>query len=145
MKKKYISEIKRINYLTNELDSLYHKSSLKLGIADSVSIVLYTIYDSGNECLLTEIYKQSGISKQTVNSAIRGLEVDGILYLQQHTGRSKKVILTDKGKAYVQRTSVRLQQAEMDAFDTWTEEEISTYIRLMEKYAECFRLEIEKL
>lgn len=145
MKKKYISEIKRINYLTNELDSLYHKSSLKLGIADSVSIVLYTIYDSGNECMLTDIYKQSGISKQTVNSAIRGLEADGILYLKQHTGRSKKVILTDKGKEYVQRTSARLQQAEMDAFDTWTEEEIRTYIRLMEKYAECFRLKIEKL
>ena len=143
--KKYVSEIKRINYLTNELDALYHKSALKLGIADSVCIVLYTIYDSGNECLLTEIYKQSGISKQTVNSAIRGLEADGILYLQHHTGRSKKVILTDKGKEYVQRTSARLQQAEMDAFDTWTEEEISTYIRLMEKYAECFRLQIEKL
>lgn len=143
--KKHVSEIKRINYLSNELDSLYHKSSLKLGIADSVSIVLYTIYDSGNECLLTEIYKQSGISKQTVHSAIRGLEADGILYLQQHTGRSKKVILTDKGKEYVQKTSARLQQAEMDAFDTWTEAEISTYIRLMEKYAECFRQQIEKL
>lgn len=143
--KKHVSEIKRINYLSNELDSLYHKSSLKLGIADSVSIVLYTIYDSGNECLLTEIYKQSGISKQTVHSAIRGLEADGILYLQQHIGRSKKVILTDKGKEYVQKTSARLQQAEMDAFDTWTEAEISTYIRLMEKYAECFRQQIEKL
>lgn len=44
----------------------------------------------------------------TKNSAIRGLEADGILYLKQHTGRSKKVILTDKGKDYVQRTSERL-------------------------------------
>lgn len=33
----------------------------------------------------------------------------------------------------------------MDAFDTWTDEEVSTYIRLMEKYVDCFRQQIEKL
>lgn len=145
MKKNHIGEIKRINYLLNELEALYHQSSLKFGITDSVSIVLYTIYDSGNECLLTDIYKESGISKQTINSAIRALEADGILYLEQHNGRAKKVILTDKGRDYVQKTAARLYQAEMDAFDTWTDEEVSTYIRLMEKYVDCFRQQIEKL
>lgn len=145
MKKNHIGEIKRINYLSNELEALYHQSSLKFGITDSVSIVLYTIYDSGNECLLTDIYKESGISKQTINSAIRALEADGILYLEQHNGRAKKVILTDKGRDYVQKTAARLYQAEMDAFDTWTDEEVSTYIRLMEKYVDCFRQRIEKL
>ena len=145
MKKNHIGEIKRINYLSNELEALYHQSSLKFGITDSVSIVLYTIYDSGNECLLTDIYKESGISKQTINSAIRALEADSILYLEQHNGRAKKVILTDKGRDYVQKTAARLYQAEMDAFDTWTDEEVSTYIRLMEKYVYCFRQQIEKL
>ena len=145
MKKNHIGEIKRINYLSNELEALYHQSSLKFGITDSVSIVLYTIYDSGNECLLTDIYKESGISKQTINSAIRALEADSILYLEQHNGRAKKVILTDKGRDFVQKTAARLYQAEMDAFDTWTDEEVSTYIRLMEKYVDCFRQQIEKL
>ena len=145
MKKNHIGEIKRINYLSNELEALYHQSSLKFGITDSVSIVLYTIYDYGNECLLTDIYKESGISKQTINSAIRALEADGILYLEQHNGRAKKVILTYKGRDYVQKTAARLYQAEMDAFDTWTDEEVSTYIRLMEKYVDCFRQQIEKL
>ena len=145
MKKNHIGEIKRINYLSNELEALYHQSSLKFGITDSVSIVLYTIYDSGNECLLTDIYKESGISKQTINSAIRALEADSILYLEQHNGRAKKVILTDKGRDYVQKTAARLYQAEMDAFDTWTDEEVSTYIRLMEKYVDCFHRQIEKL
>lgn len=138
-------EIHQISYLTMKMDSLYHLSSLKLGITDSVSIVLYSIYDAGNECLLSDIYKESGISKQTVNSAVRGLEADGILYLEQYNGRSKRVVLTDKGKAYVQKTVARLYQAEINLFDTWTEDEISTYIRLMEKYADCFREQIEKL
>lgn len=138
-------EIYRINCLTMEMEALYHLSSLKLGITDSVSVVLYSIYVAGSECLLSDIYKESGISKQTVNSAIRSLEADGILYLQRHDGRAKKVILTEKGKGYVKKTAARLYQAEIDAFDTWTEEEIDTYIRLMEKYADCFRGQIEKL
>lgn len=66
--------IHRINYLTSEMDAVYHRASLKLGISDSVSLILYTIYDAGGSCLLSEIYKKSGISKQTVNSALRGLE-----------------------------------------------------------------------
>ena len=145
MKRSHLNEINRINYLTTEMESLYHLSSLKLGITDSVSIVLYSIHDAGNECLLSDIYKNSGISKQTVNSAIRSLEADGILYLEQYDGRAKKVLLTDKGIKYAQRTVARLHQAEMDAFDAWSEEEIGSYIRLMEKYVDGFRSQIEKL
>ena len=145
MDRNHRKKLHQINYLTTKMESLYHLSSLKLGITDSVSIVLYSIYDAGGECLLRDIYKSSGISKQTVNSAVRGLEADGVLYLEQHNGRAKKVVLTDKGRDYVQRTVARLYQAEINVFDSWTQEEISTYIQLMEKYADCFRQQIEKL
>lgn len=145
MKRDHTGEIHRINYLTSELQSIYHQSSVKLGISDSVSTVLYAIYDAGEACLLSDIYKNSGISKQTINSAVRGLETDGILYLEQHTGRSKKVILTDKGKLYVKHTVARLYQAEVDAFDSWTEGEISTHLQFLEKYVECLRQQIERL
>jgi len=145
MNRNHINEINRINYLSSELESLYHQSSLRLGITDSVSIVLYSIYDAGSECLLSDIYKNSGISKQTINSAIRSLEADDILHLVQYTGRSKKVVLTEKGKDFARQTVAKLYQAEQSAFDSWSEEEISTYIVLMEKYNDCFRRQIEKL
>jgi len=145
MKQNRYDEIHRINYLTSETEALYHQASLKLGITDSVSIVLYTIYDTGENCLLSDIYKKSGISKQTVNSAIRGLEADGILYLEQYTGRAKKIILTKKGKDYVKKTVAKLYEAEVQAFESWSTEEINTYIRLMEKYADSFRKQIGAL
>lgn len=145
MNRNHRNEIHRINYLTSEMESLYHQASLKLGITDSVSIVLYTIFDEGDGCLLSDVYKKSGIRKQTVNSAIRSLEADNILYLEQHTGRAKKILLTDKGKEYVQKTVARLYEAEVQALDTWSEEEINTYVRLMEKYADCIRQQIHKL
>ena len=145
MNQKRFDEIHQINYLTSEMEALYHQASLKLGITDSVSIVLYTIYNTDENCLLSDIYKKSGISKQTVNSAIRGLEADGILYLEQHTGRTKKIILTEKGKGYVNETVARLYEAEVRAFESWSIEEINMYIRLMEKYADCFRKQINAL
>lgn len=140
-----IRVINKINYLSSEIDALYHQASLKLGISDSVTIVLYTVYDAGESCLLSDIYKKSGISKQTVNSAIRGLEADKILYLEQYAGRAKKVVLTDAGRKLVKETVERLQKAEIQAFDTWSEEEVSTYIHLMEKYTHCFRKQIENM
>lgn len=74
MDQKRRTQIHRINYLTSEMESFYHQASLKLGVSDSVSMVLYTIYDTGESCLLSDIYKKTGISKQTINSAIRTLE-----------------------------------------------------------------------
>ena len=86
-------QIHRLNYLTSELDGLYHQASLQVGISDSVMRILYAIYDNGDSCPLQTICRQSGISKQTVNSAIRKLEEDGILYLAHFKGKNKKAIL----------------------------------------------------
>jgi len=142
---KHLNKIRKINYLISEMDALYHLASLKMGISDSVSIVLYTIYDSGNGCLLSDVYKKSGISKQTVNSAVRKLETEEILYLEQHTGRSKRIFLTDRGKTFVRETVARLYEAEAGVFDTWREEEVNTYINLMKKYADCLRQQVDRL
>ncbi len=145
MRVAHVDEIHQINYLTTEMGSLYHQISLKLGVSDSVGTVLYAIYDAGNVCLLSDIYKKSGISKQTIHSAIRSLEANGILYLESYSGRAKRVVLTDLGKEYVQKTAEQIYRAEMDAFETWTEAEISTYIRLMGKYVACFRQKVQNL
>lgn len=142
---KQSDRIRKINYLSSELDALYHRASQKLGISDSVSIVLYNIYEEGDGCLLSEIYKKTGISKQTVNSAIRGLERDGFLFLEPYKGHAKKIRLTEQGQSYIEQTVARLYQTECDAYQSWTEEEMSQYLMLMEKYNRCLREEIDKM
>lgn len=145
MHEENMHSIQRINYLSAEIESLYHQCSIKLGIADSVSRVLYMMYDTGENCLLSDIYKRTGISKQTINSAIRSLEASGVLYLVPYTGRTKRVVLTEKGKEYMAKTAARVYQAEINVFDAWSKEEVNTYIHLTEKYKECFRQQIELL
>lgn len=137
--------IHKINYLTSETEAAYHQASLRLGISDSISIILYTVYDLGEGCLLSELYKKSGVSKQTVSSALRKLEQEEILYLTQDKGRAKRVALTPKGREFVKTTAGRLFEAEGRAYDSWTTEEINTYLRLMEKYVACLRAEVEKI
>lgn len=145
MQPQRLNEIHRINYLTSEMDSIYHQASLRLGISDSVSIILYTIQDKGESCLLSDVYKSSGVSRQTVNSAIRRLEADGVLYLEPYAGRAKKIVLTNKGRDYIRQTVARLLEAEIRAFDGWSEDEIKTHISLMEKYTESLRRQIHQL
>ncbi len=145
MKKDIFEKIHRINYLNAEIDALYHTASLKIGLSDSASIVLYTIYDNGESCLLSDIYKQSGISKQTVNSALRKLESEGILILEHYRGKLKKVVLTDEGKEYVGVTVAKLFEAEKQAFESWSVKEIDLHIRLTEKYVETFREQVKRM
>ena len=145
MQPQRLSEIHRINYLTSEMDSIYHQASLRLGISDSVSMILYSIQDRGENCLLSDVYKSSGVSRQTINSAIRGLEADGMLYLEPYTGKAKKIVLTDKGRDYIRQTVARLLEAEIRAFDGWSEDEIKAHISLMEKYTESLRKQVQQL
>ena len=145
MSKKYRNEMHRINYLTSELESLYHQASIKFGICDSESIVLYSLLDAETDCLLSDIYKYSGVSKQTINSAIRKLESKEMIRLIPINGKSKLVSFTEKGRAFADKTVARLIDAELDAFEDWTEDEMKAHLNSMERYLEAFRKKIEEL
>lgn len=139
------NHLKRINCLANELDLLYHQAARKLGVSDSVLCILYMIHEKGDGCLLRDICSESSISKQTINSALRNLEKEEILYLEQDNGKNKRIRLTEKGKRYTAHTAVRLFEAEASALADWSEEDLSAYLYLMKKYNDCFRLQVENM
>lgn len=135
----------KINCLLTETDSVYHQAAVKLGLADSEMGILYMLYEKDGKCPLSEIVKTTGISKQTVNSALRKLEREEVVALEQSGKRAKVVCLTEKGKAVADKTAARLFDAECSVYAAWTEEELETYVRLMEKYNDDLRKQIEKL
>lgn len=145
MERNIAEKLHRINNLLAETDAVYHQASLRLGIADSTMRILYTILDNGESCLLSDVYKQSGISKQTVNSALRKLENDRMVYLERLKGNGKTVHLTDEGKALVRQTAARLYDAERKALAAWTEEEIAQHITLLEKYLQALTEQVQAL
>ena len=138
-------EMKRFNYLVGETGAVYHESYLKLGMSDSEGQILYAICNHGDSCQLGEICRLSGLSKQTVNSALRRLEGEGTVYLEASDGRRKRVCLTEQGKALVQRTIVRLIEIENGILDSWPREELELYLELTGKYLAALREKIREL
>ncbi len=122
------------NFLCSEINYIYHRMAVKLGLSDSVMTVLYTLCNFGEECPLGEIIRCSGISKQTVNSALRKLESDGMIVLRPFGGKQKMVCLTASGKALADSTVARVLDIEREIFDSWTTQEQEIYLRLTQMY-----------
>ncbi len=137
-------EMKRFNYLSSELDAAYHEAAKKLGLSDSAMWILYIICGNGEPCPLNDICKLSGISKQTINSAIRKLEIEQILYLEAFDGRKKQIYLTEKGRTLVKQTVVHLIEIENTIFDSWEKEERELYLELTQRYLTMFRNKIKE-
>lgn len=136
---------KRYGCLTSEIDAAYHEAAAKFGLSDSAMRILYTICLSGETCLLSDIIRLSGISKQTINSSLRKLETDGILFLEAAEGRRKNVCLTEAGKALARNSVRRVLEAENEIFGAWTREEQDLYMELTERFLLSFRKKIKEL
>lgn len=141
MKNIVSQELKRYNYLLSETDAAYHEASMKTGLSDSVSMILYTLYENGGECLIKDVRNCSGMTKQTAGSAVKKLENDGIVSLFAE-GRTKRITLTEKGKTLADNTVKKIIEAENDVFSSWEKEDVESYFRLTAKYLEDFKKRI---
>lgn len=141
-----ISEsLKHFNYLQSELDAVYHEASLKLGMSDSSTIILYTLCNEGGSCLLNDICVLTCLSKQTINSSIRKLEADDILYLKASDGKRKMVFLTEKGKQLCEQTVAKIINIENRIFDSWSSEAKQQYFDAIHNYVAAFKNELKNL
>lgn len=127
------------------MDAAYHEISLKLGLSDSAMSILYTICNYGESCLLQDICRQSGLSKQTINSALRKLETGNILYLEMAGAKSKRVTLTDAGKALAQKTALQVINTENEIFASWSREDVEKYLELTEDYLTALKEKAKRL
>ncbi len=93
--------------------------------------------------MLSEITAATG--KQTVNSALRKLEADGIVISELSDGRKKKLRLTEKGRQLAERTVSRLIRIENEIFDLWSDEDKEAYIGLTKRYLTMFKEKMNEL
>ena len=139
------TEFQQINFMLLSISMLYHDTLVKFGLTDNIGLILRFLNEFGDHCPLSSIYKTMGIRKQTINSSIRKLEAQGILYLEQTDGRSKRVVLTQKGRELIDNTVAQIHNAEVHALDDWTKEEIQTYILTLSKVHGSLKRELDKL
>lgn len=139
------SETRRYNRLISEIDEVYHRIAVRIGFSDSAMSILYTLADHDGRCRLPELIRLSGINKQTVNSALRKLEKDGLICLEPAGGRSKQVRLTEKGLAIADKTVKKVLDAERRIYSSWPREEWELYVKLTERYVCGLRKELKEI
>lgn len=138
-------ELRRINHLLAEMNGAYHEAAVRLGLSDSVMQVLYALCSAGDPCPLQTIVRLSGVSKQTINSAIRKLEREGAVRLEAAEGRGKNVRLTPEGQALARRTVLPLMEIEDEIYASWTGEELAEYLALNERYLAALKEKTKRL
>lgn len=138
-------ELKRLNQMFSEIGVVYHEAAWKLGLSDSAMSILYSICNLGDGCLLSDVVFYSGISKQTINSALRKMEQEGVLRLEASKGRKKQICLTEKGRQLTEDTVSHIIKMENEILEGWTKEERENYFRLTEKYLEDVKRSVGKM
>ena len=129
----------------SEIAECYHAACTRLGLSDSVMQILYVLCLEAEPCPIGLILAESGLSKQTVHSALRSLETGGYLRLEVLDGRRKGAVLTEAGKALADRTAGRMMAAEQAVFDGWTQAEREAYLELTRRFLADLRTEFRKL
>lgn len=145
MKKNISGELRRYNYLFGETGAAYHEMHLKLGMSDSAISILYAVLENGDRRPLQEICHYTGLSKQTINSALRKLEAEGIVYLEMAGPKMKNICLTEAGKLLAEKTAGRVLAAEDEIFASWPQEDVDKYLELTESFLLALKEKAKKL
>lgn len=138
-------ELKRYNYLFGETGAVYHEMYFKLGLSDSAAMILYVVLEHEGCCLLRDICRFTGMSKQTVNSALRKLEAEQVVTLEMWGSKNKRVCFTEKGRDLAERTAGRVMEAEDQIFASWTREDVEKYLELTEAFSEALKEKVKTL
>ena len=131
----------RFNSLITQTDSIYREAAFKLGLTYSAMMVLYAVLNNGGSCPISDICA-FGINKQTVNSALRKLETEAVVFLE---ARRKNVRLTENGMALAEKTILKIINIENEIFASWTKNERETYIELTKRYMNQLSEKVSKI
>lgn len=134
MKLKPGHELKEFNSLYKELDGLYHRIALQIGLSDSAFFIMYSIAEFGDGCLQKDIAEQYFISRKTINSSIKNLEAQGYITLKKGNRRDMHIYLTQAGQEFVDEKIAAVFEIENSVFDEFSKEECQQFIQLTKKY-----------
>ena len=129
------------NALIKEDNSLYHALAKGFGLSDKAFWILYLLEKSDHPVTQEELCAVLCLSKQTVNSALKGLSDSGYIRLEapHDKNRGKRLTLTDLGKQLIARTISPVFRMEEQAYEGLTAQERQALLDLNRRYLELLR------
>ena len=141
------AQLAAFNQLYKDMDEIYHVYAKEQAISDTVFWILYSLYENNSSYIQKELCSEWHYPPQTVNSALKSLEKQGIISLEAVSGnkKNKLVSLTEHGLTLTQRVIARLTDAERNAILSMTADERRTLLSLTEKYTEFLRRHVRRI
>lgn len=126
--------------MNKEINAFYHSVAANLNLSDCAFWILYTLHESKDTLLKqSDLSENMSIPPQTVNSALKKLELDGYVCLKQIEGKmGKSIHLTKKGMTFIADNIVPVAAAEEKVCESFSGEEAESFLNL-------FRLLVSRL
>lgn len=138
-------DLAKLNRINKVMNDGYHEVSVRHGVNDSEFDILYSIYELGDGCLQRDICKVSYLAKQTVHSAIRKLEREGLIRLEPGKGRQMHIRLTESGREKITQFIIPIVRCEEEALQAFDETEVQQMLSWYERYVECLRTKLQEV
>ncbi len=131
-------KLSEYNGIWKENEEIYRGAAKRLGLPEGAFWILYTLREAGREMTQSEVCAAMYEPKQTVNSALKKLERDGIIeLLEMKDKRSKRCHLTEKGVRLSKETVDKVISAERKALSEMEETEL--FLELYHKFTKLLR------
>lgn len=109
----YKEFFKKFNSIDKEIGSIYRELSRKSGIAESTFWIIYEIKFNGGDIKQKDIVTSSFLPPQTINTALKKMETEGLITLiSQSDKRCKTINLTEKGESIAKEKIIPIIRAE---------------------------------
>jgi DNA-binding MarR family transcriptional regulator len=139
-------QLRNFNTVIKETDAVYGELAKQSGLSDCAFWLMYSLREADGKCTQKELCDQWVISKQTVNSALKGLEKSGYVSLisSETDKRNKYITLTDKGILFARKNIDIVFELEELAFNKMSVAERAAIIEISQKYQKLLRSETER-
>ncbi len=121
-----------LKYTLYEIQEIYHRFSLKLGLSDTVYSLFDALLNDQQEFTLTKLSLWLGMPKQTLHSALLSMQQKGLITVQEGK-RNKTIRLSEEGKKIAEETVGRVAACEQQIMSQWPEEDRRNFCRLSRK------------
>lgn len=135
------------NQLHKEMDVAYHNYARSIGLSDTAFWILYSVSEHSGMLTQRELCVEWSYAPQTVNSALKELEKQGLIALQLVPGsrKNKQILLTEAGEGLTLQSIKPLMEAEAAAFSALGSHDTAVLLSATEKHVSILRDEIGKL
>lgn len=131
-----LDQLQVFNELWKEQDDIWQAAAKKSGISDTAFWVMYVLtVDTGAPLTQSDMCDRWYIPRQTCNSAVKKLQMDGLVELStaQGRGNTKYVTMTDAGRAFADKYIQPLADAGISSFAGFSDEERELLISFMRR------------